>query len=108
MVHTYTEPASVKQALTSPTWSQDMKAELDALQANKTWTLTSLTSDRKEVGCRWVFKVKYNSDGSLLKHKARMVAKGFHQEQGFDYTETFSLVVKPITIRVIFNSSHYI
>ena len=60
-----------------------------------------LPPNRKAIGCKWVFRVKENSDGTLNKFKARLVAKGFHQVQGFDFTKTFSPVIKPITIRLI-------
>ena len=53
------------------------------------------------VGCKWVFKTKTNSDGSLERLKARHVAKGYSQVLGIDFYETFSLVIKPTTIRVI-------
>lgn len=53
------------------------------------------------VGSRWTYKLKKNSDGSIAKYKARLVAKGYSQQFGFDFNETFSLVVKPITIRII-------
>lgn len=78
-----------------------MQAEFDALQRNNTWTVVSCPPNRVPVGCKWVFRVKENPDGSLDKYKARLVAKGFHQQYGSDYTETFSPVVKPITIRII-------
>lgn len=67
---TESEPTSVKQSLSQPAWSNAMKAEYKALQANKTWTLTNLTPGRKVVGCRWVFKIKENDDGTIKKHKA--------------------------------------
>lgn len=48
-----------------------------------------------------MFKVKENPDGTINKYKVRLVAKGFHQVAGFNFTETFSPVIKPTTIRVI-------
>jgi len=98
---TYTEPKNVKQALLDPKWRAAMQDEFDALQKNSTWSLVPLPPNRKAIGCKWVFRVKENSDGTLNKFKARLVAKGFHQVQGFDFTETFSPVIKPITIRLI-------
>ena len=54
-------------------------------------------------GCKWVYRVKYNADGSILKYKAQLVAKGFHQTPGVDYEETFIPVIKAPTICVIFS-----
>ena len=58
-------------------------------------------SATKIVGNKWVFRVKYNPDGSVPKYKARLVAKGFHQTYGVDFFETFSPIVKRCTIRII-------
>lgn len=55
----------------------------------------------KIVGIKWVFRIKYNSDGSISRYKTRLVAKRFHQTHGIDYTKTFSPVVKASTVRVI-------
>ncbi|KAL5562512.1 hypothetical protein UlMin_032259 [Ulmus minor] len=78
-----------------------MEEEYNALVENKTWSLVNLPADRKAVGNRWVFTVKRNSDGTISKYKARLVAKRFLQRAWFDFNETFSLVVKPTTIRVV-------
>lgn len=78
-----------------------MESEYNALLKNHTWSVVPLPPNQVPVGCKWVFKVKYKADGTLDKHKARLVAKGFHQTHGLDYTETFSLVVKPSTIHLI-------
>lgn len=53
------------------------------------------------MNCKWFFKIKRDSDGSILRYKAGLVAKGFHQSPDIDYNKTFSPVVKPITIRVL-------
>nr|KYP47850.1 Retrovirus-related Pol polyprotein from transposon TNT 1-94 [Cajanus cajan] len=93
---THTEPKSTKQALANDTWLAAMKQEYNALLNNGTWTLVSLPPNRTTIGCKWVFRVKENPDGAVHKYKARLVAKGFHQQ-----FETFSPVVKPVTIRLI-------
>lgn len=77
-----------------------MQAEFDALISNKAWSLVPLPPHRHAIGCKWAFRVKEISDGTVNRYKVRLVAKGFHQRQGFDFQVTFS-PVKPITIRVI-------
>lgn len=59
------------------------------------------SSSQNIVGCKWVFCIKRHPDGSISKYKARLVAKGFHRRPGIDFQNTFSLVVKPTTIRLI-------
>ncbi|XP_052877191.1 uncharacterized protein LOC128283835 [Gossypium arboreum] len=95
------KPSSVEEALAHPDWRLAVQAEYDALIANSTWELCSLPSGRKVIGCKWLFKIKKNPDGTINRRKARLVAKGCSQVPGCDFTETFSPVVKPATIRVI-------
>jgi hypothetical protein len=57
----------------------------------------------KPIECKWVFKNKYKSDGSLDKHKARLMEKGFAQKEGVDYEETFSPTTKWATIHTLFS-----
>ncbi|RVW21952.1 Retrovirus-related Pol polyprotein from transposon RE1 [Vitis vinifera] len=96
-----TTPTSVLEALQLSHWKQAMTDEYLALLRNNTWDLVPPPTDRKLIGCKWVFKVKENPDGTINKYKARLVAKGFHQIAGFDFNETFSPVVKPTTIRIV-------
>lgn len=98
---THMEPTSIKQALTIPHWLQAMQDEYHALLKNQTWTLVSPSDSKRPIGCKWVFRVKENPDGSINKYKARLVVKGFHQQAGSDFTETFSPVVKPVTVRTV-------
>ncbi|KAM1260029.1 hypothetical protein ACFX2J_039256 [Malus domestica] len=95
------EPVSYKTAKKSSVWLAAMKEEIAALHSQGTWSLVSLPSQKNLVGCKWIFKIKKNSDGSIARHKARLVAKGFSQEEGLDYGETFSPVVKPTTVRLV-------
>ena len=67
---------------------------MSALSENATWSLVTRPLGRTIVGCRWVYTVKYLSDGSIERLKAHLVAKGYTQTYGVDYAETFSPVAK--------------
>ena len=95
------EPQSADEALQNENWKIAMIDEYSTLLRHNTWSLVDLLAGRKVIGCKWIFRVKENPDASINKYKARLVAKGFHQTAGFDYTETFSPIVKPTTIRVV-------
>lgn len=78
-----------------------MEDEYNALLKNRTWTLIPNNQNYKLIGKKWVYRVKYNPDGTINKYKARLVVKGFLQTPGTDFKETFSLVVKAATIRIV-------
>nr|GEZ21422.1 putative ribonuclease H-like domain-containing protein [Tanacetum cinerariifolium] len=94
-------PSSFEQALKSEKWKKAMDDEMKALKKNKTWDQCALPQGKKPVGCRWIFIVKYKPDGAVERYKARLVAKGHTQTYGIGYSETFSLVAKVDTIRVL-------
>jgi hypothetical protein len=94
------EPTSYTTASKHQAWRDAMNTEFDALLSNGTWTLVPHISDMNIVGCKWVFRLKHKADGFIDCHKARLIAKGFHQQPGIDFGETYSLVVKPTTIRL--------
>ena len=86
------EPHSYREASSNPLWQAAMIEELDALSKNRTWDLVDLSPDKSVVGCKWVFKVKTRSNGSIERYKDRLAAKGFTQEYGIYYEETFAPV----------------
>lgn len=78
-----------------------MRHEIDALQANKTWTIQSLPPNKNAIGCKWVYKVKLNPDSTIKRYKARLVTKGYSQVEGLDYRETFALVARLGTVHLL-------
>jgi len=79
------EPSLVHEALSDSQWTQAIEEEFSTLQHNNTWDLVQFYKDMNLIGCKWVFRAKYNFDGSIFKHKAWLVAKGFLQTLGIDY-----------------------
>ena len=74
---------------------------MQALCKNETWDLVLISPQKKEIGCRWIYKVKYNVDGSVNRYKARLVAKGYAQTHGVDYEETFSPAAKMTMVQTV-------
>jgi hypothetical protein len=78
-----------------------MEEEFVALIANNTWDLVPRPVGSNTVIDKWIFKHKFNSDDSLEWYKAHWVFRGFTQRPGVDYDETFSTVVKPVTVHTV-------
>ncbi|XP_070019435.1 uncharacterized protein [Nicotiana sylvestris] len=89
-----TEPQSYTEAAQDPAWIEAMQAEIKALQKNNTWEIVNLPEGKKPIGCKWIYKVKYKATSEVERLKARLIAKGYSQQEGIDYQETFSPVVK--------------
>ncbi|GLU01768.1 hypothetical protein SLE2022_190540 [Rubroshorea leprosula] len=97
-----TEPSCLQDAMNSEEWKTAMQEELNMFEKNATWKLVDRPTNKNVIGVKWVYKVKLKSDGSLNKCKARLVVKGYSQLAGIDFTETFALVARFDTIRLLF------
>ena len=84
-----------------PEWRKAVEEEMEALRKNGRWKTIDLLKGEMAVGWKWVFIIKYNSDGFIEQDKARLVAKGFTQTYDIDYQETFALVEKLNLIQVL-------
>lgn len=91
-VTNFSEPTTFNQAKKFDEWIKAMNEDLLALKSTHTWSICSLPSDKRAIGCKWVYKTKLNADGSLERYKARLVAKGYTQQEGVDFVDTFSPV----------------
>ena len=79
-----------------------MKEELGMIVKNKKWELDDCPKERDVIGVKWIYKTKLNSNRSIQKHKARLVARGFTQKPGADFFETFASVSGLETIKTNF------
>ncbi|GJY90388.1 putative mitochondrial protein [Tanacetum coccineum] len=100
-IHRLHEPESYKEVVCEPLWQVAMDEELAALHQTQTWDLVRLLIGKRAIGSRWVYNIKTKSDGSVKRYKARRVAKGYAQEYGMDYEETFAPVSKITTVRTL-------
>ena len=97
------EPSNLKEALLSPHKAKPEEAihlELEAHQKNGTWEFIKGSERQQTIGSKWVFKIKRGSNGTPIKYKARLVAQGFQQIAGIDFTETYAPTALIASIRI--------
>jgi len=97
------EPLTFSNADKYVDWHDVMCDEIKTLRSNHTWSLVPFHPSMKVVGSRWVYQIKRHVDGSIEHYKARLVAGGFTQQEGIDYSETFSPIIKQTTVRLVFS-----
>lgn len=99
------EPQTYQEAVTGPDareWILAIIKHLEDLQAAGTWRVSDVPAGRRLVSCKWVFKIKYNPDGTIDKYKARLVARGFTQVENIDFQETFAPTMRFESLRLLF------
>jgi hypothetical protein len=97
-------PKTYKEATTGPQaskWSAAIQSELDSLRKNNTWTIVDKPEGVNLISPKWVFKIKWLPNGQIDKYKARLVARGFTQQHGVNYDETFSPVMRLESLRIL-------
>lgn len=100
-ISTTSKPKTFSTADKDKNWHDALAIESSVLEENNTWTLTPLPVGKQPIGCKWVCKIKYKSDGSIERYKVCLVAKGFTQQEGINYHETFAPVAKLVTIQCL-------
>jgi hypothetical protein len=95
------EPTYYHQAVHHAEWCDAMHNEIQALDLINISTIVDLPPSKQSIGCKWVYKVKHKSDGTIERYKARLVGKGYTQCEVLDYYETFSPVAKLTTMMTL-------
>lgn len=98
------EPRTFSEAISGPNaneWKQAIKSELDAHSKNETWAICSRPKTGTTLSVKWIFKLKKDQHGNIMRYKARLVARGYEQKKGIDYTETFAPVARSESIRIL-------
>jgi hypothetical protein len=95
------EPPSIDEAIVDAAWHAAMDEEMASITENNTWEMFSLPRGHKAIRLKWVFNVKQDAAGELVKYKARLITKGYAQRQGVDFEEVFAPVARMEIVRFL-------
>ena len=95
------EPMTFAVAERDPNWRRAMLEELRSIEDNHTWELLDPPAGRRPIGLKWVYKVKKDERGVIVKHMAWLVARGFVQHEGIDFEEVFAPVARMESVRLL-------
>jgi hypothetical protein len=95
------EPLSFVEAEKHAAWRAAMESEMDAVETNRTWELADLPHGHHAITLKWVFKLKRDEAGAIVKHKARLVARSFLQKEGIDFNDAFAPVARMESVRLL-------
>ncbi|GAU31024.1 hypothetical protein TSUD_214600 [Trifolium subterraneum] len=107
MFNTNEDPVNYDETIKKDVWKNVMDQEIKSIEKNDTWELVTLPARAKKIGVKWVYKTKYNEKGEVEKYKASLVAKGYSQQHGINYTEVFAPIARWDTTRKEENGKVY-
>jgi hypothetical protein len=93
---------TVNEAERHAAWCAAMQSEMDAVEKNRTWELADRPRGHRAITLKWVFKLKRDEASAVIKHKARLVARGFVQREGINFDGTFTPVARMESVRLLF------
>ncbi|GJW09956.1 retrovirus-related pol polyprotein from transposon TNT 1-94 [Tanacetum coccineum] len=96
------EPKNVKDAMTDPAWIDSMQEELLQFKRLDVWVLVLVQDNITPLTLKWLFKNKLDEENTIIRNKIHLVVRGYHQEEGIDFEESFALVARMEAIRIIF------
>jgi hypothetical protein len=95
------DPLTFEEVVKDDVWAQAMDEEIECIENNQTWKLVDVPEDKDVISVKWIYKTKQDADGNVQKHKERLVARGFTQQPGIDFNETFAPVAWMDTVRTV-------
>jgi hypothetical protein len=95
------DPLTFEEAVKEDVWAQAMDEEIRCIERNQTWKLVDVPDDKDVISVKWIYKTKQDAEGKVQKYKARLVARGFTQQPGIDFNETFAPVACMDTVRTV-------
>ena len=101
------EPRNIVEAIKDESWVLAMQDELNQFERNKVWNLVPRPKQHPIIGTKWVFRNKLDEQGAITRNKARLAAKGYNQEEGIDYDETFAPIARLEAIRILLAFASY-
>ncbi|GJS85240.1 retrovirus-related pol polyprotein from transposon TNT 1-94 [Tanacetum coccineum] len=99
-MHTTMKPKNVKEAMTDPAWIESMQEDLLQFKRLDVWVLVPALDNIKTLTLKWLFKNKHDKENTVIQNKTRLVVRGYRQEEGIDFEESFTLVARIEAIRI--------
>lgn len=96
-----TKLRSFKEDARDEMWHEPIQKEIKALEENEMWTLQPLPAGKCTIGSKWVYKINFKPSGEIEHYKAKLVTKGFNQQEGIGFHDTFAPVAKLVTVRTL-------